>query len=129
MDYTTMPDIIKGKLWDTILGVLVAISLGISGWTVKAVVEHGAMLASHSTTIGYNSQRLTDLETHGSRALEAHTQSDDQRVSDMQRRLTAQEEALRSLIEMKGDLKVIANAMQSLTERMKSLEELHRKNP
>lgn len=112
----------KSKVWDTILGVLVAISLGLGGWGGSKIVEHEKLMAELGNQMRVNTDRLALIESGGSRALDSHVKVDDQRVNDMRQDIVRLEGAIVQIATMPGEIKAIGIRLDSLKEGQVRIE-------
>lgn len=75
----------------TIAGVVQWVILGMSClllcWTAKQVIEDGKIQAAHSTTLESHTTRIAAIEGAGSGGLKEHVKLDDERVSELKRRM------------------------------------------
>jgi len=61
----------KSPMWSTVLSILVAISLSLSGWGLNAVNNLQTSVAQHSISIVTNGRRLDSIEAGGSPTMQA----------------------------------------------------------
>lgn len=106
-----------GLVYNVVETVILAMSVGLMLWVAKIVVDHGQVLASHSTMLNVSSGRLDVLEARGSRSLETHVREDDARVDDLKNRVTKLESAVLGLAS-------VPNKIDNLTDGQKRIERM-----
>lgn len=66
--------------------------------------------------------RIQAIESSGSPGLAAHVKMDDERVSDLARRLTMAEDSTRQAMDLKVEIRVLGTKLDAVVERLKSIE-------
>jgi chromosome segregation ATPase len=121
-----MAEVMKGKIYDTVLGVIVAVCLSISGWTVKSILEHGQSIAVHGQQLTYLSTRTSDLEVHGSAPMQAQVKDLESLkaslTQDIKPRIEKLDAAVSQLTAMSGELKSISTRLEWLKEGQTRIE-------
>lgn len=92
-----------------ISGIVTLLSIAVFGGEIKRQVA-------------VNTSRLTAIESFGSPALLAHDKMDDQRVFDLNRRVTTMEETIRQISDIRVDLRGINTKLDMLTDEIKAVQ-------
>ena len=121
-----MSETLKAKaavIYNVVEAVVLLIAVGLTTWTANTVIEQGKEQAAMRTTVNADSVRLTDLEVHGSRSLEAHERMDDQRVKTLEADTHDLKLAVIALQQTLGELKGISVKLESLQNGQIRVEE------
>jgi hypothetical protein len=89
---------------------------GMSGLlSIALIVWKGGVLYQH---VDDHERRLAIMESGGSIGLREHVKQDDERVNELRLRVVHQEEVSASLLELKGDVKVLNVKMDSIKDQL-----------
>ena len=112
----------NGLIYNIIVTVVLAASIGLTCWTASETVALGKLVSSLNTQVILDAKRIEIIESVGSSTLQAHIQSDDARVVDIKDRLNKEEAALLVLQSTPGELKAINIRLDNLNETLNRVE-------
>lgn len=87
---------------------------GILAWVTNTVIEQGKFISAHATMLNVNAERILSLETRGSRSLESHEKMDDQRVTDLSKRMDKVEQMMTLLSPLPTKIEYIAESQKRI---------------
>ena len=110
------------RIYNVVESVILGVSVLLVAWTAQRVISYGELLANHSANISTNTGRLNILEDRGSRGLESHSKTDDQRDSQLGERINKLEMALLLLQSVPGEIRAIGTQLEVLAEGQRRME-------
>lgn len=115
-----------GLVYNVIETAILLFCVGLCTWNAKMVFSHEREMGEIRTQLNADEKsedkRLTELESGGSRGLQSHVKSDDQRVADMTARIEKLESAVLALQSIPGELKANSVRLDSLREGQSRIE-------
>ena len=114
----------KAQFYNVIIGVLVAMCLGISGWTVQTLVADGQLLATHTTQININTVKLKEMDAGGSAALREHIMADNQRVVDLADRVNKMDTLILAVSASLARIDTMGARLDALRDGQTKLEQM-----
>ena len=112
----------SARIYNVVESVILGMSVLLVAWTAQRVIAYGELLANHSANINTNTGRLSMLEDRGSRGLESHSKTDDQRDVSMGERINKLETALLLLQAVPGEIRSIGTQLDALAEGQRRME-------
>lgn len=104
----------KNKLFNSVIGALTAICLGLLAYDAKVLVEQGQTIAVLHNQVQSVSGRVDKLEGSGSPNLMSHVKDDDNRIGEIKVRLDKLEAAFMGIASLPGELKAISARLDML---------------
>jgi hypothetical protein len=111
-----------GIIYNVVISVLLAVSVGLVCWTADKVIEHERELGKLDVRQQDVIAKVDIIETHGSRSLEAHIKDDDTRVAEIKDRVSKVETAILSLQNAATELKAVNVRLDTLKEGEERIE-------
>lgn len=129
-----MNDAIKaraGIVYNVVEATILAVTVGLTTWTAKTVIEHGNSLGIISTRELATESRVDRIESKGSASLETHIKEADAKNASMNSRVDKLETAVIGLQSAPGELKAIGVRLDNLRDGQQRIEKMfedHLKN-
>lgn len=113
-----------GVIYNIVISVLLAVSVGLVCWTANKVIEHERELGKLDVRQQDVIAKVDIIETHGSRSLESHIKDDDTRVAEIKERVSKVEAAIISLQTATTELKAVNVRLDNLKEGQARIEQV-----
>lgn len=111
-----------GIIFNTIITGALTTGLYFLYWTANTVVSQGKTISEHTVKINYSASRLDTLEKEGSKGLQAHEKSDDERVGSIKDNQKQMQATLQTLAGVPEALRGVGLRLDMLKESIDRVE-------